>query len=118
MSNQLQNNPNSSSNAQQNNYNVDSLDERIQLAIKFCETNKPDQLQTIIKSGINVNTLIPQYKFKNVRRSNVPLISIAVSCNSLDCVKRLVLLNADIEAQDIFLIYFIQFILFFYTVFF
>lgn len=112
MSNIQTSSPNLSSNNIQNSHNSHSNDGLIQLAIKFCETNKPDELQSIIRSGINVNTLVPQYKFKNVRHTKVPLISIAVSCNSLDCVKRLVMLNADIEAQDIFIyiVYSVSFI--------
>lgn len=117
MSNLQPNSPSPAPSNTQNNRIRHSIDDPIQLAVNFCETNKPVELTNIIRSGINVNTIVPQYKFKNVRRTKVPLISIAVSCNSLDCVKRLVQLNADIEAQDIliYIIYSISFI-FFHTI--
>lgn len=114
MTHQQMNSPSPSRNNLQNNYNT-----TIQLAVNFCEANNPEQLRNyIFQTKISVNTLVPLYKYKNIRRMKVPLISVAVSHNSLDCVKLLVQLNADIEAQDVFIISFIQFYSFFLIQFF
>lgn len=97
------------SNNTQSNYVNDSFDERILLAKQFCEENKVTQLENILKSGVSVNTLVPQFQYKKVRRNNVPLLSISVARNSIDCVKLLVKYGANIEAKDIFSQFLIQF---------
>lgn len=70
------------------------------LAVQYCEQNKETSLALLLKNTSLVKSVVEQYKFKTICRTNVPLLSIAIGSKSLDCVKLLIKNGADIESPD------------------
>ena len=99
-------------------------EERILQVKASIEEKNVNKLRSLISSGISPRSSISQFKYKNVRRGNVPLISIAIAFNSIECVKLLIQAGADLEAEDVLFfffysvpfIFFILFSFFFYGV--
>lgn len=79
----------------------------LQSGIRYCQENKPAQLQNLIQNGyLSPDSVVPNFQTKSLQRHQVPLISIAVYSDSLECVKILIKSGANIEKEDnvIFLI--------------
>lgn len=72
----------------------------LQAAVKYCEQNNAAALSHIVPSVVAASSVVPQYRYKNLNRSKVPLISICTAAKAIDCAKVLLLNGANIEAED------------------
>lgn len=75
-------------------------DDTVSKAVRYCQENLPAMLAPLLQSTLDPNLVVPQFRYKTLSRKNVPLISIAVAYDSVDCIQLLVKSKANIECED------------------
>jgi len=72
----------------------------IDAAARACSKNDLGALQELLKKWITSDSTVPQFTFKVTPRRSVPLLSVAVACDSLNCMTCLIKAGADVRQAD------------------
>ena len=77
------------------------LDTPIDQAVRYCKENKVGLLSSLIQSSVNPNAVVSKFRYGPFSRTQVPLLSICVAHDALDCIQYLISnAHANVETAD------------------